>query len=167
MIFNAEKTIIEFHTRVVEAEAALREKTAEMKAAARDLKDAVKARNKIMDEMANPQMALPLPVDATIGPAMVTPPDPPAAEGNGKPEAATETPADGGDWSTMGLDVLFAHGLTAADSRPLMRAKLTTFGQLLQFMAGDKGLKSLPGIGEKSEERIVAAIDAWSEANPA
>ena len=187
MIDNAEATVIEFHKRVVEAEKELEAMKLEVARAARDVRDARKAFTMLLEEMASPQMALPFAgADKTQTPAVA-----PEATGNGEAHVGEPEPAadedwrdtgpdlgpDGPgfsvrdepaeDWTAMGLDVLADHGVTAADRRCLIRAGLETFGKLVDFLGGDKGLASLPGIGPKGAERIEAGINAWVEANPA
>lgn len=172
MIDNAEQTVIEFRRRVVAAEAVVAMRKKDLEGATRDLKDAKMEMDKLLDEMSSPQMALPFgkrepaePVEAPDG----QPADPPAevwtpASSNGD---AVEAEPEGVDWRNEGIEILSVHGVTAPDARCLKKAGIGTFGNLIDFTAGGKGLDTLPGIGAKSAERINAAIIAWADANPA
>jgi hypothetical protein len=172
MIDNAEQTVIEFRRRIVAAEAVLAMRKKDMEGAARDLKDAKMAMDKLLDEMSSPQMALPFgkrePAESVEAPEG-QPVDPPAevwtpASSNGD---AVEAEPGEVDWRNEGVEILFDHGMTAPDARCLKKSGIAKFGDLIDFAGGGKQLDSLPGIGAKGAERINAAIMAWADANPA
>lgn len=167
-----EKQLFELRDSLRKAERDFEAKDKVAKAAKKRMEAEQKEFNEYVDDLANPTARLPLKDDAASTPI-------PDGDGPTTPDAVPVGPnPDGEDyrvvedderWRLTPMEDLIAHGLSAGDIKRLLNAKppISSLGELADFTAdGNHRLVDIPGVGEKSADRITDAVIGWHEAHP-